>query len=142
MAAAPPCPAPPGSSGDGPIGSWTTASSAKRASHALRSLAATAAWDLRASSRASTATSFRRNAPPRTPAPRSLRTPAETLRLNLYDTFCPELTARLMIVVAGPRYRALCQRGKKQPGHPGPTADHRVDRPAMTPEPDVPFPRR
>src|SRR5580704_9718917 len=78
MAAAPRCPAPLGSSGDGPIGSWTTASSAKRPSHALRSLAATANWDLRASSRAFTAD-------------------------LLYDTFCPELTARLMIVVAGAR---------------------------------------
>ena len=33
-------------------------------------------------------------------------------------------------------YRALYQRGKNQPGYPGPTAGHRVDRPAMTPEPD------
>src|SRR5260370_31901526 len=52
MASRPRCPAPWGSSGEGPIGSWTTASEANRLSQASRSLAATAAWDRRASSRA------------------------------------------------------------------------------------------
>src|SRR5215469_12820483 len=53
MAATPRCPPPAGSSGDGPIGSATTASAANSPSQVSRSFARTAAWDRRASCRAS-----------------------------------------------------------------------------------------
>src|SRR6202034_2741626 len=60
------------------------------------SLAATAAWDLRASSRAFTAASFRLHAPLELRRKSSARASATcfadlnaSLRPNLYDTFCP-----------------------------------------------------
>src|SRR5215469_17043215 len=52
MASGPRCPAPAGSSGDGPMGSWTIASGANRLSQPARSFAFTAACDRRARSRA------------------------------------------------------------------------------------------
>src|SRR5262245_59635974 len=53
MAATPRCPAPAGSSGEGPTGSATTASAANSPSQASRSFARTAACERRASRRAS-----------------------------------------------------------------------------------------
>src|SRR6185312_9049436 len=68
MASLPRWPRPSGSKGDGPIGSCTTASSAKRSNQPSRSLACTAARDRRPSSRAVSASSVMTTPPLRRPS--------------------------------------------------------------------------